>query len=654
MSIARMEEQCFQLAGFGPESKLPDLNNVAYVHSQVHWDDTLSESDTRWMKYGRVSSILPYLEQNGYGREKKAVLRKVLVLENAFLRAAFLPWMGGRLWSLRAEGRELLSPNPVIQPCNLALRNAWCSGGVEWNVSLRGHNMLTCEPMFAELLRLEDGTAGIRLYEYERLRGIVYRIEAYLPDDSRFLFVKIRIENPEGNGEVPMYWWSNIAVPETPGMRVLAPADTAVLSLYDEGQYRMFRHSLPAYQGMDLSRPCELKRSLDVFYDIPKGKRPFIAAIQEDHTGLVQCSTVRAFGRKLFIWGMGQGGRHWQSFLSDGKTRYVEIQAGITRTQQEHLPMPEGSVWEWLEAYGPLACDTSGLGYAQAAEACGAALASVLPEETLAWEFQERSASLSGREGEPVYTGSGWGALENVRRAAAGLKPLSETLRFPESALDEKQKPWLNLLRTGQWQDASWPSFPAAYLTAKPWADLLHQAPENASASYHLGVMAYASGERADADAHFRQSLRHEKTAPALRALARLELAAGRTEQALSCYREALGLAPEETELTLEYLRTLLSCGREEDVLPLLDAMPSETAVLPRFLQIRTAALIAAGRLDEAEAILRKPLVIPDVREGELSLSEMWFRLWMKKEGLTRPEAEARHPVPEALDFRMH
>ena len=64
---------------------------------------------------------------------------------------------------------------------------------------------------------------------------------------------------------------------------------------------------------------------------------------------------------------------------------------------------------------------------------------------------------------------------------------------------------------------------------------------------------------------------------------------------------------------------------------------PSETAALPRFLQVRAAALIAVGRLDEAEAILARPLVIPDVREGELSLSEMWFRLWMKKEGLTRP-----------------
>ena len=654
MSTARMEEQCFQLAGFGPESSLPDLNNVAYVHSQVHWDNSMSEEDTRWMKYGRVSSILPYLEQNGYDRARGSVFRKVLVLENPFLRSEFLPWMGGRLWSLQVQGRELLSRNPVIQPCNLALRNAWCSGGVEWNVSLRGHNMLTCEPMFADLLHLEDGTAGIRLYEYERLRGIVYRLEAYLPEDSRFLFVKIRIENPEGNGEVPMYWWSNMAVPETPGMRVLAPADTAILSLYDEGQYRMFRHPLPTYRGMDLSRPCELKRSMDVFYDIPKGSRPFIAALQENHTGLVQCSTAHAFGRKLFVWGMGQGGRHWQSFLSDGKTRYVEIQSGITRTQQEHLPMPEGSVWEWLEAYGPLTCDTSGLDYQEAALACGTALESVLPGERLEWEYRERSALLSRLEGEPVHAGSGWGALENARRAASGLKPLSENCSFPASSLGGTQAPWLSLLRTVKWQDPSWPAFPTAYMTAKPWRDLLSCAPETASAAYHLGVMAYAAGDTEKAASCFRQSLQLEKTAPALRALARLEMMDGRTEQALSCYREALALSPSETELRLEYARTLLSLGRDAEVLSLLDAMPSGISSMPRFLQIRTAALIASGRLNEAEAILTRPLVIPDVREGELSLSDMWFRLWMKKEALTRVEAEERHPLPEVLDFRMH
>lgn len=138
---------------------------------------------------------------------------------------------------------------------------------------------------------MEDGTAGVRFYEYERLRGVVYRIEAYLPPESDFLFVQVHIENPAGNGEVPMYWWSNIAVPEEKGTRIVAPADTAILSLYDAGQYRMLRRDLPVYDGMDLTHPSTLDRSIDVFFDLLPSYRPFIAAIQSDHTGLVQCST---------------------------------------------------------------------------------------------------------------------------------------------------------------------------------------------------------------------------------------------------------------------------------------------------------------------------------------------------------------------------
>ena len=63
---------------------------------------------------------------------------------------------------------------------------------------------------------------------------------------------------------------------------------------------------------------------------------------------------------------------------------------------------------------------------------------------------------------------------------------------------------------------------------------------------------------------------------------------------------------------------------------------------------------MGTGDFSEAERILLKPLVLPDIREGELSLSEIWSRLWEKKEGLTREEAAEKHPLPPVLDFRMH
>ena len=654
MSTVRLAKQPFQYAGLGPENPLPDFQNISYVHSTVVWDASLTPEDTKYMRYGRVSSILPYGAQDAYDRCREETLKDVIIVENAYVRAEFLPWMGGRLRSLVCDGREMLYVNPVVQPCNLALRNAWCSGGVEWNVSIRGHNMLTNEPMFAEALRLPDGTAGVRLYEYERIRGIVYRLEAYLPPESHFLYVQVHIENPPGNGETPMYWWSNIAVPEKPGTRVIAPADTAILSLYDAGQYRMLRTPLPVFEGTDLSRPTEIGRSLDVFFDIRKDVMPFIAALQGDHTGLVQCSTGFMRGRKLFVWGMGQGGRHWQRFLSDGSENYIEVQAGIAKTQQDHLPMPENDVWSWLEAYGSLTCDVDGLDYPAAAEKCAGALESRQSRAGLEAEFAGRGREIAGVRGELLLYGSGWGALENARRASEGLPALSAVCRFPEDSMGPRQAPWLELLKTGVYPDADPLAAPPGYMTGAWWVDRLRAAPENGAAAYQLGVALYAAGKREEAKRSLLNSLALRENPWAHRALARIALLEGDGDGSIAAYKKALSLLPGLIPLCLEYAQTLLGLDRAGELLAYLDGLPAALAERPRFLYLRASADVALGRYEEAEAILLRPLVIPDMREGELSLCDLWFQLYQRRDGISREEAERRHPLPEALDFRMH
>lgn len=48
---------------------------------------------------------------------------------------------------------------------------------------------------------------------------------------------------------------------------------------------------------------------------------------------------------------MAQGGRHWNEWLSEKGSAYIEIQAGLAHTQLEHIPMKAGETWEWVEAY---------------------------------------------------------------------------------------------------------------------------------------------------------------------------------------------------------------------------------------------------------------------------------------------------------------
>ena len=89
---------------------------------------------------------LPYRMQDRYTRRRKPMALKTIVLENELLQAVFLPDYGGRLYALkdRRTGRDILYRNPAFQPANLAILNAWFSGGIEWNIGQVGHTFGTC------------------------------------------------------------------------------------------------------------------------------------------------------------------------------------------------------------------------------------------------------------------------------------------------------------------------------------------------------------------------------------------------------------------------------------------------------------------------------------------------------------------------------
>src|SRR5262245_55526334 len=151
-SSLQLDTIAIRAAPLGPPNPLPPLRALRYIANEVDVDDSVPEHAKRHLNYGCDAPVLPYDELTGFGRDLKNTEFRVAVLENEHLRATFLLDLGGRLWSLRHKpsGRELLYVNQVFQPTNQAVRNAWFSGGVEWNVSLRGHCPFTCAPLFAQ------------------------------------------------------------------------------------------------------------------------------------------------------------------------------------------------------------------------------------------------------------------------------------------------------------------------------------------------------------------------------------------------------------------------------------------------------------------------------------------------------------------------
>ena len=303
--------------------------------------------------YGRLANPLPYALQNDYSRDLRRRDIPALRLANGRLEALVLPGLGGRLWSLRdtVAKRDLVFTNGRLQLANFALTGAWFAGGIEWNLGSTGHSTTTSRPVFAGSVPSSRG-AALRIWEWERTRDLVFSVDLLMPADRRLLLAFVRVRNPDPEPK-PLYWWTNIAAPEEPRVRVLAPAARAWRTGYD-GTVASVDIPFADDSATDISYPLPAQRSADYFFQLPSERRPWIAAVRADGRGLVQTSTDQLRGRKLFCWGTAAGGRHWQEWLCGPGSRYLEIQAGLTTTQLEHLRLAASAEISWVEAYAPI------------------------------------------------------------------------------------------------------------------------------------------------------------------------------------------------------------------------------------------------------------------------------------------------------------
>lgn len=669
MNELRLETIMLPAAELGAENPLPPISGGRDLHA-IEATPDIPDEMIQNMAYGHLPNVMPYTMQDGYTRHRQERAFKTAVLENEILKATFLLELGGRLWSLlhKPSGRELLAKNPVFQPANLALRNAWFSGGIEWNIGAIGHSPFTCAPLFAAKVEADDGTPILRMYEYERFRGTPFQIDAYLPAGSPVLFVRVSIHNPHEK-EVPMYWWSNIAVPETAQTRVIVPASKAFRFGYKGSGLMLI--DTPAYEGTDYTYSVNIDHSADYFFNIPPGQRPYISALDETGRGLVQTSTARLQGRKLFLWGKGAGGGQWQKFLSPPGCNYIEMQAGLARTQMEHLPMPAHETWSWLEAYGMVdapATAVHGEDWTAAQTAVQRSLDALIPEETLQAEYERSSVFANKKPTEIWQWGSGWGALEQQRRQQSGGAPLAPAgIVFDDASLTDAQKPWLSLLRSGEFPTTPPTQAPLGYIVQPEWRDLLetavnHSQSDHWFAWYHLGIMRHYAGEHQSACAAWERSVHITPNAWAFRNMALTAQANEQFEDAANLMAKAIQLAPDLLPLLIEYGRILIQANHAEKWLAHLTTLPHALKNAGRVRLLEAQAALQLGDFARVERFFQDEVVVPDIREGEIALSDLWFayhlqRIATKEKCPVTPDLEKRirqeFPLPASIDFRM-
>jgi tetratricopeptide (TPR) repeat protein len=237
-------------------------------------------------------------------------------------------------------------------------------------------------------------------------------------------------------------------------------------------------------------------------------------------------------------------------------------------------------------------------------------------------------------------------------------------LQFDERSLGNAQFAWLELLETGQFPESD--ASPAgSFLVQSEWKALLEKAVEaspNWLACLHLGVMRHYAGDTVGAQQVWSQSLALKRNPWALRNLGMLALAADQMDMAVEHYLEAIRMVPDLPALAVECGQALIEANRAQKWIELLPSFSDAMRARGRIRLLEARARLALGQIDQAGEIIATLPVIEDIREGELSLSQVWLEYNVQR--LSRQEnfpithdliSQARHqfPLPASLDFRM-
>lgn len=652
------------------ENRLPKFRDK--VQDRELEGSGLLEHEKKLYGYQTGDRVLPYLMQDAYTREKKNVILKTIVMENDYIKAVFLPEYGMRLYSLysKEEQRELLYKNPVLQFANLAIRNAWFSGGIEWNVGQLGHTFTTCSSVFAGIVKDGKGEKFLRCYEYERCKGIYWQLDFHLGKEDRQLSVYARFINPQKES-IPFYWWTNIAVPEEKNIRVFSGNKNVIYILPESvektGATKGMAHGelpyLPSVPGEDASYPQRIPFSSEYFFQNEKDvKQTWEIAAYDDGTVFFDRATENLRFHKMFCWGSHRGGKHWKDFLAEpGKGDYVELQAGLAPTQVHGLEMPADTEWDFVQIFGGMKADyTKANGdWEKGRDYLYQKMNEVVSEEQLHCKQEQYREDGIREIVEILHFGTGYGALEEIRER--GVTP--EGMSFPMASVTPKEMIWLNLLNKEEVPELSAQELPLSYMVDLRYKTYLQAAAKKGSASAwnFLGIMCYENGEFEQGIHCFQESLKIRENALAYRNLFQaykdIDL-----DRALNYMEKALGLFSDEIprEYVEEYTEVLVAQKQYKKAWEYYQTLDKKLQNWERIILNIMEAAVHEKKEEFMRAQYEKEFAV--IREGERGYTEGYFAYQAMQEarirGVEYNEAliekyVQENNIPEEYDFRL-
>ena len=309
--------------------------------------------------------------------------------------------------------------------------------------------------------------------------------------------------------------------------------------------------------------------------------------------------------------------------------RYVEIQAGLGKTQYGCIPMAPHTAWEWMECYGPAYSEelTAEI-YDKSFEERKRYITDYLQKTQLIGKLEEelkKTKKMALTEAELITPGSGYGAFRKEYARTGHLKFVKKT---------ESMEKWEHFFETGELHcpdpetepDAFWNGEEfLAYLkktTLKPLAPNY----ENWYAYYHLGILEFRKGNDKIAKEMYETSLKLQENAWALHGLACLSIHEGNKNLAALYAQRGMELRRHCLSYQKEGLKILSQCEAYRAILQQYAVMDEDMKSIGRVQYYYALGLVKTGRLEEADKLLNSEegIVVDDVREGEDSIQDLW------------------------------
>lgn len=652
------------------ENQLPRFR--AKQQDRVLDGSGLLEKEKEKYAYQTGERVLPYLVQDVYTRERKLEVVKTIELENKHLKATFLPEYGMRLYSLysKDEQRELLFRNSVLHFANLAIRDAWFAGGIEWNIGQIGHTFTTCDHVYAAICKNQSGEEFLRCYEYERCKGIYWQIDFYLEDEAEQIAVYVRFINPKSE-PVPFYWWTNVAIPEEKNVRIFSgnpeviyinPSSNEAVDAIKGMSHGTMPH-LGSLPNGDASYPQNFRFSSEYFFqNEADAEQTWEAAVYDDGTTFFERSSERLQYRKMFCWGVHLGGQHWKDFLSDPeKGNYVEVQAGLAPTQVHGMDIPANTTWDFVQVFGSTKMDPKMANdeWNKARDYVDQQVKNQVDHIEIERLLEKYRKNADCDVCEFLHLGSGFGTIEELRNP--GATPAG--YRFPQAAIGKKEAMWVELLRKHKIEDQQLFDFPLSYMVDTRYESYLKEAAEQGgyTAKNLYGVMCFEDTRFEEGIEWFKKSIEVKENPLAYRNLfyAYKDLD---EEKAITYMEKALSMFMDEPEREyVEEYTGYLSEHKQYHKLweyywKLSKALQENERVI---LNVIPAA-VAVKDCDFLDEQFRKEFV--HIREGERAFTECYFAYQALKEsretGVEYTEELVRkyvalNQVPRNIDFRQ-